>query len=163
MITLTEPCTMPEEQLTSTQQTALTSLVLGKTVSEAAGEAGVHRNTVHRWIKNDEPFRAAKHRVQRDARATVEAKLHDTAMAAVDCIEKCLREGDAYVAEQLLKGLGCFDGKLKNLGKDEAVELAVRALLEYAGTDPSAQEQAIGFLRQATPRSLAALEAVAPR
>ena len=29
---------------------ALTALVTGKTISQAAGEASVHRNTVHRWL-----------------------------------------------------------------------------------------------------------------
>ena len=47
-----------KENLSAAQLAALEALWRGETVAVAAGAAGVHRRSVHNWLRNDFAFQA---------------------------------------------------------------------------------------------------------
>src|SRR5438046_1747190 len=58
----------PAGTLSGTQERALTMLLSGKSITDAATAAEVDRTTVHRWLKEDFGFQAALNRGRRELR-----------------------------------------------------------------------------------------------
>ncbi len=88
------------------QQTALESLLTGKSIAETARSAGVSRMTIWRWMKHDPAFRAAYNQWHDQLQESCRSRLHALTDKATDALEKALEAGDARTALQLLKGLG---------------------------------------------------------
>ena len=76
-----------ERELSSAQLTALTALATGATVTLAAGEAGVDRTTVHRWLRDDHAFQALWNRIRRDREREALARIEHLAIGALDAVE----------------------------------------------------------------------------
>jgi hypothetical protein len=45
------PISLPDSALSSVQWNAVAALATGQTILAAAGQTGVHRATVHNWLK----------------------------------------------------------------------------------------------------------------
>ena len=88
------------------QQTALESLLMGKSIAETARSAGVSRMAIYRWLKHDAEFRTAFNQWQDHLRESCRSRLQALTDKATDAVEKALEAGDARTALQLLKGLG---------------------------------------------------------
>jgi hypothetical protein len=116
------PVTPPE--LSPSQLTALAALLTGSSVSVAAEQAAVSRETVHRWLR--EPvFAAAYNRQRRDLWEATETRLLRLADRATTVVERALdQDGDVKAALALLKGLGLLAGSTPARGPDtpESVE-----------------------------------------
>jgi hypothetical protein len=113
----------PIDALSPSQETVLTVLLTGKSVTDAATAAGVDRTTVHRWLKEDFGFQAAFNRARRELREALTAKLMALAEKATEAVEKSIAEGDGKTALALLKGLGLLPGELPTIGSDEPQDL----------------------------------------
>ena len=98
------------EELTSPQNIALVALTGGCTKAEAARMAGVHRNTLYRWL-SDLTFSEALSRAREELRDAAQARLHAMADQAAQCVEQAMQRGDARTAIQLIKMLGTLDHK----------------------------------------------------
>ncbi len=74
--------------LTAQQNKALTAIVRGRPITNAAKEAKVHRGTVHRWLKSDE-FALEGHRAVEDVRQfhASPRSLYGNAMTAAEKAE----------------------------------------------------------------------------
>jgi hypothetical protein len=72
------------EPLTPIQETAIASLLAGKTVTDAAADAGVDRATVHRWLREHFGFRAALNAGRRELRKSVQTRLERLAERGAD-------------------------------------------------------------------------------
>lgn len=93
-----------EELLEPEQYAALQALLAGASVTEAAEEAGVTRQTVHRWLSEHRIFKGEYDRIRRKAAETLEQQLVEMARAAADTIQETLEEGsDPWLALQYLQ------------------------------------------------------------
>lgn len=110
--------------LSPIQETAVTALLAGETVTAAAHTAGVDRTTLHRWLKHDFVFTAALHQRQRECRDALLARLLALGDKAVRAVEKAIEAENPKVALEILRGLGLLRGKRLNLGSDDPAALA---------------------------------------
>lgn len=107
--------------LSPSQENALAALLAGSTVSDAGDAAGVDRTTVHRWMREDDDFRAELNCRRNELRAVQQDRLTRLCDKAVTCVESALDSGDARTALALLKGLAILDAP--KIGPESADEL----------------------------------------
>ena len=111
-----------ETSLSEKQELALTALLLGARVDEAAEEAGVARETVSRWRNHDPAFMAELRRRQAELWGEARDQLRGLAACAVTCLRERLSPSVAYgkdvwtreneaTAVHVLRALGLY-GKL---------------------------------------------------
>jgi hypothetical protein len=110
------------EPLTPAQETAIAALLAGRTVTDAAADAGVDRATVHRWLRENFGFQAAVNAGRRELRKGVQVRLERLAEKAAGCVEKAIDEGDVKAALAILKGLQVLVPV--PIGSDNPAELA---------------------------------------
>ncbi len=121
-----------QNELSPSEEIALGALLAGRTVTEAAKAANVHRSTVHRW-SNDELFRSELNSRRTELQTAVEEQIHQLQEAAVGVVEGALAHENVNVALALLKGTGLLDGRKRAIdstdpeGEEEVpVEIVVR-------------------------------------
>lgn len=73
--------------LSSRQQRAVAALLASKSVSEAAGSAGVGERTLYRWLAEDQAFRAALNQAEGDLLDTATRRLLTLQGKAIDALE----------------------------------------------------------------------------
>ena len=88
------------------QARALALLLAGKSVSEIALEVGVHRVTVHKWMKRHAGFAAAYNQWHEQMRDTAQSRLMMMADKAADALEKALEAGDGRLAMRYFEKMG---------------------------------------------------------
>ena len=76
------PQNATEGELSTNQEKALAALLAGHTATEAASIAGVHRSTVHRWLKEPE-FLAEHNRQKAEIQAAVTGRLNALQLTAI--------------------------------------------------------------------------------
>jgi hypothetical protein len=116
------------ENLTPAQELAVGALLAGKTVTDAAGVAGVDRATVHRWLRESFAVQAAVNAGRRELRRAAYRRLEGLAEKAVDCVAKAIDRGDIKAALAVLKGLRVLSPV--PIGSEDAAELSRQAELE---------------------------------
>lgn len=92
--------------LDALQQIALSALTSGATIRQAASKAGVHRNTVTRWLRADAEFRAAYNTWRHEVIASTRTRVLGMANAAATAVLSALEMGDARIGLALLRDLG---------------------------------------------------------
>lgn len=98
---------------------ALEGLLAGGTVTEAAKAAGVARETVHRWKRQDWPFRATLNRGRRELYEAVQSRLLASATTAASNLASAVEEGNLKASFALLKGLGALSGCPPAIGSED--------------------------------------------
>lgn len=94
------------QDVSPAQTIAVTALLAGQSISEAAEAAGVDRRTVHRW-KHEDGFSEALADGQREIMAECSDRLAALAERAVSAVEKAVVEDQSpTVALRVLDGLG---------------------------------------------------------
>jgi hypothetical protein len=96
-------------ELDGDQQAALEALITTGKYKLAAEAAGVHRNTVGRWMKTDPFFKAAHNAWLQETRDMARGKLAMLAERAFNNVEKALDEGDRKLSYQFLKDAGYLE------------------------------------------------------
>ncbi|MDB5299007.1 MAG: hypothetical protein JWO87_670, partial [Phycisphaerales bacterium] len=96
------------KELRRQQQLALEQLLEGKSVAWAAASAQVDRRTVHRWVRDDERFKAAMEACRGRTVEAVRRQLLAAAPKAAAAIAEAADKGDIKAAMALLKALGLF-------------------------------------------------------
>lgn len=97
--------------LTAQQEAVLAALLMGKGVTAAAGEAGIARQTVHRWLANDPEFIASYNRGRHELADSHATRILAMCGQALDVLDGAIAAGDARVSLALLKGAGMFGGE----------------------------------------------------
>ena len=116
-----------DPSLNAQQLRAVQHLVAGDTVTRTADAAGVARETVHRWCREDWGFQAAVNAARRDLRDAVERRLVAVAEKAVRNVGEAVERGDLRASIAVLKGLGALGGTLPGIGSDDPQILAGEA------------------------------------
>jgi hypothetical protein len=114
-------------ELSPQQLLAVEQLAIGATVTCAAEAAGVSRETVHRWSREDFTFQAALNRARRDLQDAIERRLLAVAERAMANVADAVEDGNLNVSLSLLKGLGVLGGTSPRPGSDDPQELAEQA------------------------------------
>lgn len=115
--------TQQNATLTAPQEAAITALLTGSNISEAAGWAEVDRTTIHRWLREDFAFQAELNRRKHELRSGLQDRLMRLAGKATACVEAAVDAGDARMAMTLLKDLGILSPP--EIGSEIADELRV--------------------------------------
>jgi AcrR family transcriptional regulator len=110
---------------TPAQEAALTALLTGKSVTDAAAAAGVGRTTVYRWLAHDPAFQASLNQRRQEMQDALQARLMLLAVKAVDAVERALDAGNSKAALALLAGLGLLPGSLPRIGETDAAEIVL--------------------------------------
>jgi uncharacterized protein YchJ len=108
MATLSNPL---ESTLSSVQIDAVTLLASGASITTAATQTGVHRATIHNWLKLTD-FHAALHQATRDYADAAQAKLREIAVLALDTIRHTLTDPAISPAIKLKAALAVLDRSL---------------------------------------------------
>ena len=108
-------------ELDAQQQAALEALIATGKGKHAAEAAGVHRNTVRRWMNSDPFFKAAYNASIQETREAVRGRLNAIAERAAMNVEKAVEEGDRKMSYQLLKDLGHIDRKAADVSTDPGI------------------------------------------
>jgi hypothetical protein len=97
-------------ELSPSQLAALGALLAGSSVTAAAEQAAVSRETLHRWLR-EPAFAAAYKRQHRDLWEATETRLLRLAERATTIVERAIdQDGDVKAALAVLKGLGLLAG-----------------------------------------------------
>lgn len=96
--------------LTAIQVEALSALLSGETIKAAAELTGVDRSSIHRWLRDDWNFQAARNRGIEAIQAATIAGLQSLAQSALEVIQDSIRDGDQQTAINVLKGVGLLSG-----------------------------------------------------
>lgn len=112
-----------ESQLSPAQELALSALMAGSRMTDAAQMAGVSRSTLHRWM-HEPVFVAANNGRRLELTASAHLKLLGLRDKALAVVEQALDAGDGRVAMALLKGVGMLDGQRPSIGPDDPERVA---------------------------------------
>lgn len=102
------------------QLIALERLLAGETVTAAAKQAGVSRETVHRWLRKDFGFQAAYNQGRRELTQAIDARLLAVGHRAAENVARAVDEGDLKASLAVLRGLGTLAGKEPVSGPEDA-------------------------------------------
>ena len=96
-----------DSELSPQQDTVIDALLSGSSVTAAAKKAGVHRCTVHDWLRDDLAFQCSLNERRSELRSAMRIRLVNLAEKAIDVITDAIESGgDARCAMELLKGVG---------------------------------------------------------
>ena len=120
---MSQNATPTDTPLRPDQLTVIESLVAGKSITAAAKQAGIRRETVHRWMREDYEFQAALHRLRRELLESVGAQVLATSRRAAETVDKAVAGGDVKTALQVLRGTGMLSGDRARAGSDDPSRL----------------------------------------
>jgi hypothetical protein len=116
-------------ELNPKQLKARDALITGRTITEAASDAGVHRSTVHRML-DDAEFVASLNARRSELRPAADSRLDHLQAKALDALEAALDDGNARIALALLKGVGLLDGEKPYIGSTTAEGAAMSLIAD---------------------------------
>ncbi len=112
-----------ESGLTVAQENVIAALLTGKSMTAVAHHAGVHRDTIANWLRDDAAFLAAFHRARREQAEEHTMRLTALVSHALDVVEGAVAAGDVRAALTVLKGAGVLRGEQPPIGPDTAEEV----------------------------------------
>jgi DNA-binding transcriptional MerR regulator len=101
--------TISTTNLSPVQAQVIATLAQGRTVTEAARDAGIHRTTIHHWFRNEPLFKTAFQEAQREYNETLHDGMRALAARAVDAIHKLLDDPNTPPAVRLRTSLTILD------------------------------------------------------
>jgi transposase-like protein len=87
--------------LSPAQAKIVLALAQGATISKAAQNAGVHRSTVHDWLKNNEQFSAALRHARQEYVTTLRDELKELSGMALSTLRSLLEDSAAPASVRL--------------------------------------------------------------
>ena len=98
-------------------------------MTEAASVAGVARETVHRWLREDPLFQAELNSARSELRDAADRRLLAVAEKASCNLARAVEEGNLQASLAVLKGLGFMSGERPSVGPVEEQAVAEEAEL----------------------------------
>jgi len=86
----THPTPDTNEILSLTQTKVVSALAQGRTVSAAARDVGIHRSTIHQWLRDQPEFKAAVNSARREYNALLNDQLRELASSALETLRTLL-------------------------------------------------------------------------
>ena len=82
--------TIPNATLSPVQAQVIAALAQGRTITDAAHDAGLHRTTIHHWFRTQPMFQTAFQEAQREYVETLQDLMRDLAARAVETLRSLL-------------------------------------------------------------------------
>ena len=105
------------------QLTVLELLIAGESITNAAKQAGISRESIHRWLRDDFEFQAAFNQMKRDLQEAVGAHILATSRRAAEAVDQAVAAGDVRAALQVLRGTGMLSGDRTRVGSEDPTHL----------------------------------------
>jgi AcrR family transcriptional regulator len=90
---------------TPAQAQVIADLAQGRTITDAACDAGLHRTTIHTWFRDQPIFKTAFEEAQREYVATLQDGMRDLAARAVETLRSLLENPETPPAVRLRTAL----------------------------------------------------------
>jgi AcrR family transcriptional regulator len=91
--------------LSPAQAQVIAALAQGRTITDAARDAGLHRTTIHTWFRDQPLFKTAFEEAQREYVATLQDGMRDLAARAVETLRSLLDDPKTPPAVRLRTAL----------------------------------------------------------
>ena len=91
------------------QAKAVALLAKGYSITHAAAEVGVHRTTIHDWLKNVAPFQAALKQAKKEFTDELRDELRDLSDTALDTLRVLLAAEDTPPSVRLKAALAVLE------------------------------------------------------
>ena len=85
-----ESDTIPNATLSPAQAQVIAALAQGRTITDAARDASLHRTTIHHWFRTEPTFNTAFQEAQREYIETLQDGMRDLAARAVETLRNLL-------------------------------------------------------------------------
>jgi hypothetical protein len=82
--------TNSNKNLSPVQAQVIAALAQGRTATDAARDAGIHRTTIHHWFRTDPLFKSSFQEAQREYVETLQDGMRDLAARAVETLRNLL-------------------------------------------------------------------------
>ena len=100
-----ESDTISDPTLSPVQAQVIASLALGRTITDAARDADLHRSTIHHWFRTEPVFTTALQEAQREYVETLQDGMRDLAARAVETLRNLLDDPKTPPAVRLRTAL----------------------------------------------------------
>jgi AcrR family transcriptional regulator len=97
--------TIPTAPLSPVQAQVIAALAQGRTITDAARDAGLHRTTIHHWFRTEPTFNTAFQGAQREYVETLQDGMRDLAARAVETLRNLLDDPKTPPAVRLRTAL----------------------------------------------------------
>jgi hypothetical protein len=97
--------TIPTAPLSPVQAQVIAALAQGRTITDAARDAGLHRTTIHHWFRTEPTFNTAFQGAQREYVETLQDGMRDLAARAVETLRNLLDDPETPPAVRLRTAL----------------------------------------------------------
>ena len=124
---------MTDYGLTPQQLEVIDALTSGVTMTAAAAQVGVHRNTIANWRRNNLPFQHAYAHAQYDRAILVREKMEELADLAVDTLRSLLADPQASPSVRLKAALAVIQAVSTPPPPKKQVELEIEKLVVQSG------------------------------
>ena len=91
--------------LSPVQAQVIAALAQGRTATDAARDAGIHRTTIHHWFRTEPLFKTAFQEAQREYVTTLQDGMRDLAARAVETLRSLLDDPNTPPAVRLRTAL----------------------------------------------------------
>jgi SEC-C motif len=100
-----ESDTIPNATVSPAQAQVIAALAQGRTITDAAHDAGLHRTTIHHWFRTEPVFTTAFRQAQREYVETLQDGMRDLAARAVETLRDLLDDPKTPPAVRLRTAL----------------------------------------------------------
>jgi AcrR family transcriptional regulator len=100
-----ESDTIQNATLSPAQAHVIAALAQGRTITDAARDAGIHRTTIHHWFRTEPIFETAVQEAQREYVETLQDGMRDLAARAVETLRNLLDDPKTPPAVRLRTAL----------------------------------------------------------
>jgi hypothetical protein len=114
--------------LTAVQSQIVVALAAGTTVVRAAAAAGIHRTTIHNWLRTSKEFREAVEQARKHYGALIADQLNELSIAALDTLRQLLNNPETPPAVRLRAALAVL-GRPVSPGRGWQLPESVKPIL----------------------------------
>ena len=97
--------TISDKTLSPAQAQVIAALAQGRTITDAARDAGLHRTTIHTWFRDQPAFKTALEDAQREYVSALQDGMRDLAARAVETLRSLLDDSKTPPAVRLRTAL----------------------------------------------------------
>jgi AcrR family transcriptional regulator len=97
--------TIPDKHLSPVQAQVIAALAQGRTATDAARDAGIHRTTIHHWFRTEPLFKSSLQQAQREYVETLHDGMRNLAARAVETLRSLLDDPKTPPAVRLRTAL----------------------------------------------------------
>jgi hypothetical protein len=101
--------TISTTNLSPAQTQVIAALVQGRSITAAALEAGLHRSTIHHWLRHEPAFKTAMQQARSEYIATLNDGMRDLAARALETLRSLLDDPETPHAIRLKAALAILE------------------------------------------------------